>query len=730
MSLVNSAIDAKMPERYQIIVPVWNEKYVQLFINYALPFQLAPGNLPALPPKQTIYQIFTCAKDAEIIRKSWAFCQLAENLRVEMHYIDDLDFSAHPYNMMTICYERAIASAASHDTAFFFLTPDSFWSNGTFAAVMARLREGKRAVVTMGLRACLPEMLTRLDANRHQKTHEPLELDPRELLRLALTYLHPLSLAHFIENNGNHSLGHYYWRVGNHTLVARCFHMHPLMVRPVHPIHCLHTTLDHEYVRQACPNYADVHLVTDSDELCGIEVSEKEHMTDMICPGLVPDGEIHQWMDQWTSSYHRRYFNSPIILHTKDISEEIGPVMAEANRFVNQIMADYTRRNPRPMEAMPILLGSNLFESRNTLGVVYQWLRRKLKGACRRFYRAVNYKLYQRVERLDSGLNEVRSLLKDVARLLQLLRTAVIDKGQSCRDREVASIHSVMEIKEDQLRVDREMADFPSVIKNAMRFLQLLRSTGHFNFNYPKPDDPTFNIPLGYPSWDYANFVYRPVFQQAFNYLNGNRINGHITEFGTYRGFTARLLAEVMQQCQYSGHLYLFDSFEGLPDPEGTIDATSYEGGGEGVWSKGAMGLEPGIEKHIFASLAEVIDSNHLHIIKGFFEDTLDQNLPERKVALIHIDCDLYTSAKLVLEILAKKDLLQDGCVVLFDDFNCNKGNPAMGERAALREFLAQEERWQCSFWFSYGWHGQAFIFHDQEAMPSLRNGLQGPKAA
>jgi hypothetical protein len=257
------------------------------------------------------------------------------------------------------------------------------------------------------------------------------------------------------------------------------------------------------------------------------------------------------------------------------------------------------------------------------------------------------------------------------------------------------------------------------------RLVNLLTTVGHMNFGFRDPDDPTARPPLGYPSWDYANFVYRPAFQQAVMYLLGNDIRGPVAEFGTYQGFTAGVVAEVMKMCQYPAHLYLYDSFEGLPDPTGTTDAASYEVIVKGVWTKGAMALEPGIEKKIERSIAAVLGDERIHITKGFFDDTLDEHLPAEKLSLVHVDCDYYSSAKLVLDKLAEKELLQDGCVVLFDDYNCNASNPNMGERAALRDFLEAQPRWRCSPWFAYGWHGHAFIFHDTEAAARLQG--QGP---
>ena len=132
------------------------------------------------------------------------------------------------------------------------------------------------------------------------------------------------------------------------------------------------------------------------------------------------------------------------------------------------------------------------------------------------------------------------------------------------------------------------------------------------------------------------------------------------------------------------------------------------------------MKPEQGVEVRIREALLEILRPDQLHIIKGYFEDTLDTNLPNSRAALIHVDCDLYASAKYVLQKVMERNLFQDGCLLLFDDFNCNRGNPMMGERRALREAFHGQSRFSYSPFITYGWHGQAFIVHDKLATQAL----------
>jgi len=66
-----------------------------------------------------------------------------------------------------------------------------------------------------------------------------------------------------------------------------------------------------------------------------------------------------------------------------------------------------------------------------------------------------------------------------------------------------------------------------------------------------------------------------------------------------------------------------------------------------------------------------------------------------------------------VLETLIGRRLLQDGSLLLFDDYNSNRANPRMGQRLAIVEAFENQDRYCYSPWFSYGWHGQVFFVHE-----------------
>ncbi len=141
------------------------------------------------------------------------------------------------------------------------------------------------------------------------------------------------------------------------------------------------------------------------------------------------------------------------------------------------------------------------------------------------------------------------------------------------------------------------------------------------------------------------------------------RLDGLVLEFGVYKARTTRYIAE-----QRDWHLHGFDSFDGLPEPW-------RDGFPEAKFSRAAM--------------PEVPENVTLHV--GLFEDTLPGFLaalpdPPQPVAYLHVDSDLYSSARTIFDNLA--DRIVSGTVIVFDEY-FNYSGWEEGEFKAFQEFVA-----------------------------------------
>ncbi len=225
---------------------------------------------------------------------------------------------------------------------------------------------------------------------------------------------------------------------------------------------------------------------------------------------------------------------------------------------------------------------------------------------------------------------------------------------------------------------------------------------------------------LIFPDRPRAERWYDEAIQTIMDFIVYGGVDGDIYEFGVLGGWTARQFATKLRDMHYLGDLHLYDSFEGLPRAKNEVDAASYDVT-RGVWQE-EMQLPQSwtqefgcsIEEHIRQRLTLIISDARLHIHKGYFSETLKAPIKSRKAALVHFDCDLYQSTNEVLDALVRDEIIQDGTVFMFDDWNCNKANPAFGQRRSFREFLEKHaDRYTASHYFNYGFNCAAFIVHE-----------------
>ncbi|HWO06980.1 MAG TPA: TylF/MycF/NovP-related O-methyltransferase [Candidatus Paceibacterota bacterium] len=155
-----------------------------------------------------------------------------------------------------------------------------------------------------------------------------------------------------------------------------------------------------------------------------------------------------------------------------------------------------------------------------------------------------------------------------------------------------------------------------------------------------------------------------------------NDVEGAIVEAGSWNGGYALLMGMISDACGKKRHVWLFDSFEGLPAPS-AVDRNR-----RGFLAKkGAAGdaSETTVAKAFCA-----FDQTRVHVVKGWFEHTFDETLPKvGPIAYIHLDADLYEPTKYCLEQLWP--LLSRGGIIFFDDYSYYEGC-----KKAVDEFLAK----------------------------------------
>lgn len=191
----------------------------------------------------------------------------------------------------------------------------------------------------------------------------------------------------------------------------------------------------------------------------------------------------------------------------------------------------------------------------------------------------------------------------------------------------------------------------------------------------PFPDDSLRNYTeyahtlLGKERLDYLEYSVRTIYNDG--------VKGDILQAGCWRGgssiFIRGLQKALDDQCRL---LWVADSFQGLPESKDAADH-------DFPMDKSVLPFLSVARSHV-ESLFEryALLDDGVRILEGWFEDTL-KSPPMPSLALLHIDADLYSSTRCVLE--GCYPLVTNGGFVVIDDYG--KLPPC---KEAVDEFLAR----------------------------------------
>jgi len=209
--------------------------------------------------------------------------------------------------------------------------------------------------------------------------------------------------------------------------------------------------------------------------------------------------------------------------------------------------------------------------------------------------------------------------------------------------------------------------------------------------------------------------VRQDMFSKATRFVDYELVEGDIVEFGVYTGRSLMLLSHFHEEFKKTIHGHKtpsrtvigIDSFQGLLKndherwQEGTFKINQ---SWHPIIPKGEL-----VTPQKVTSSFEMCDLQTPAIIDGYYNQVSDRfNKVCSKVALIHIDCDLYDSTMDALHLV--KDKIQDGAIILFDDWFNFKGSPEKGEQGAFTTFLTKHPEIKAIPYQPYGTFCYSFI--------------------
>lgn len=174
------------------------------------------------------------------------------------------------------------------------------------------------------------------------------------------------------------------------------------------------------------------------------------------------------------------------------------------------------------------------------------------------------------------------------------------------------------------------------------------------------------------------------------DHIRENNIDGDFIETGVWKGGVCIFIAEYIRLYKMDKKIYVADSFDGLPRPNmdnyhfNTEDIELY---GEFNNSFKLGHLNDAGRLNIFHIPIEEVKDNfklfnllneNVVFIKGWFKDSLKNNKNIKKLSMIRLDGDLYSSTMDVLNNLY--DNLSKGGFVIVDDYGLYRCKQAVDE--------------------------------------------------
>jgi hypothetical protein len=326
---------------FNFILIAWGCTHTAVFLDVGLPSLLSECNLPNLRNlANSRFQVFTTVNDLERMKAAPSFRLLRELINVEIHLIDDwfTDDRPAPHAIMSRAHRVGLESSYKLGQYSVFVPPDCVWANGSFTALERIARRGVRIVHVSGLRLTLEDVVPELEAWRSPDAAR-LSISPRELVRLGMAHIHDISKDSFFREQGSHLMpANLLWTVVDQGILARCFHLHPLLVEPNAQNANFRATIDDDLSLMSGNAYERDYVVSDSDEILVFELSSKRHkVVASFNKGCT--AEIAAWAQIQMNTFHRRLVETPIRLHMVDIDPVVWqPIDVEAESTVQKAL--------------------------------------------------------------------------------------------------------------------------------------------------------------------------------------------------------------------------------------------------------------------------------------------------------------------------------------------------------------------------------------------------------
>ena len=320
---------------FQIINVVWGIRYIDTFLKLSLPTQFAEGNLKGLRLKPN-YIIYTDSIGKNYIVQAPIYKKLTACTNVIFRKIT-INAKQNSFDLLLKCHADAIQQANKIKAPIILLSPDALLSINVLSYLTKKVEDKKRLIALCSARMSL-EKYREIITTRSLLSKQEIQWSPQELAVMTIKHLHRRGQCLLMGGDciSSHP-SHMYWKLDVNNLVAKCYHLHPLLIWPeADHIYPSISVDGKDFLEKICPNKKSWEVVQDCREIALFEISSDQQFKEDI---QIPINRFHlkKWIVENTSKAHHYFMKHTIILGDGIEKEEWKEKIIEANSFLETI---------------------------------------------------------------------------------------------------------------------------------------------------------------------------------------------------------------------------------------------------------------------------------------------------------------------------------------------------------------------------------------------------------
>jgi len=253
--------DLLMDIQFVFVTVLWGQQYTKDWFESLLPLQI-----PQLKSKD-LFVIWTDPETAPMILINPIINEIEKIC--EVHVIESERLVADSVHTTYSHFStQAIKQYAGENKCLVLLSPDVAYGAGSWDKARARIYEGYKAVTVPMFRVKKRQMIGEMKQMK--------KFDQRALLNVAFKHLHPLTESLFWEGEKFNAgwPSHLYWKIRD-GILGRCYHQQPFMVMVPSKDCTSSNTPDADLLTNCGIGIKDIHVMSDSDEFCAIELTDE-----------------------------------------------------------------------------------------------------------------------------------------------------------------------------------------------------------------------------------------------------------------------------------------------------------------------------------------------------------------------------------------------------------------------------------------------------------------------